>query len=255
MSKPYLAIVAIARDEADYIDEWIAYHELVGVEHFYIYNNDSTDGTGELLAARRNVTVIDWPGQYQQFAAYTDGLVRGRGQWLAFIDVDEFLFSPTYEPVPMVLRDFERHDSVGACWAVFGTSGHQTQPDGGVLSNYTHRAPFVDPVHKHVKTIVQPSRIPHQRNNNAHFWTVANTVDMHERRIEGPFAGSPVWDRLRLNHYWSKSVQEMQVRNARPRADAALTRGGGMDAEGSLSSVLDETMLPYVPLVAGRLAA
>ncbi len=32
------------RDEADAIVEWIEYHALLGVEHFYVYDNNSRDG-------------------------------------------------------------------------------------------------------------------------------------------------------------------------------------------------------------------
>ena len=33
----YLSIVAISKNEAPYIKEWIEYHKLVGVERFYFY--------------------------------------------------------------------------------------------------------------------------------------------------------------------------------------------------------------------------
>ena len=35
----YLAICAIYRDEAPYLREWIEFHRLVGVEHFFLYDN------------------------------------------------------------------------------------------------------------------------------------------------------------------------------------------------------------------------
>ena len=41
---PYdLAVVAIFKDEGRYLREWLDYHLLAGVEHFYLYNNDSAD--------------------------------------------------------------------------------------------------------------------------------------------------------------------------------------------------------------------
>ncbi|GMO23401.1 MAG: hypothetical protein Ta2B_02600 [Termitinemataceae bacterium] len=38
-----LSIVAIVKNEASYIKEWIEYHRLVGVDRFYIYDDNSTD--------------------------------------------------------------------------------------------------------------------------------------------------------------------------------------------------------------------
>ena len=43
------AIVAIVKNEAPYIAEWIDYHKKIGIEKFYIYNNDSTDNLVEVL--------------------------------------------------------------------------------------------------------------------------------------------------------------------------------------------------------------
>ena len=47
--KVFLSVVAIAKNEAPYIKEWIEYHKLVGVERFYFYDNGSTDNTREVL--------------------------------------------------------------------------------------------------------------------------------------------------------------------------------------------------------------
>lgn len=84
-----LAIVAIIKNEGDYIEEWIRYHKLVGCEHFYIYNNDSTDNTVEILSPyvkQGLVTLIPCPGRGKQIPAYEDALRRWGG------DVNTLLF-------------------------------------------------------------------------------------------------------------------------------------------------------------------
>ena len=45
----YLVACAIFRDEAPYLAEWIAFHRLVGVEHFFLYDNGSTDDPRAVL--------------------------------------------------------------------------------------------------------------------------------------------------------------------------------------------------------------
>ena len=45
----YLSLCAIVKNEAPYLPEWIEFYKLVGVEKFYIYDNDSTDNTKEVL--------------------------------------------------------------------------------------------------------------------------------------------------------------------------------------------------------------
>ena len=48
--KGYLSVCAIYKNEARYLAEWLEFHLLAGVEHFFLYNNDSTDDHREVLA-------------------------------------------------------------------------------------------------------------------------------------------------------------------------------------------------------------
>ena len=132
---PYLAICAVYRDEAPYLREWIEFHRLVGVERFYLYNNLSVDGHREVLAPYVEagiVAVTDWAVRPAQIQCYDQCLkdYRDEARWIAFIDLDEFLFLPTGQPVAEILTEYEQWPGVGANWAVFGSSGHRTTPAG-----------------------------------------------------------------------------------------------------------------------------
>src|SRR5262249_59468593 len=112
-----LAICAIFRDEARYLAEWVSFHRIQGVERFYLYDNRSTDDWRSQLApeiAAGGVEVQDWPLVPGQGPAATDCIGRHRSgtRWIAFIDIDEFLFSPTGRPLPEVLRRFRSHPHV-----------------------------------------------------------------------------------------------------------------------------------------------
>jgi hypothetical protein len=52
---------------------------------------------------------------------YADALerARGRARWLAFIDIDEFLFSPACECLAPALRAYEPHPGVVVNWQVY----------------------------------------------------------------------------------------------------------------------------------------
>lgn len=47
--KYYVSICAIFKNEAKYLKEWIDYHLIVGVDHFYLYNNYSDDNYEKVL--------------------------------------------------------------------------------------------------------------------------------------------------------------------------------------------------------------
>ncbi len=92
-----LAVVAIFKDEAPYLKEWLDYHLLAGVEHFYLYNNDSSDDCKKILAPyveKNLVTLTDFPGKMMQYPAYEDAIEKFRFEcrYMAFIDLDEFIF-------------------------------------------------------------------------------------------------------------------------------------------------------------------
>jgi hypothetical protein len=46
-----IGIAAIVKNELPYLIEWIAFHRASNVNRFFIANNNSTDGTKELLIA------------------------------------------------------------------------------------------------------------------------------------------------------------------------------------------------------------
>ena len=111
------------------------FHRLVGVERFLLYNNFSEDHHREVLAPYVEegiVTVRDWPvldGRVGQIAAYNDCLRwhRHDSRWIAFIDLDEFFFSPSGEPLPAVLADYEQWPARGGALGDVRHLGPQDQ--------------------------------------------------------------------------------------------------------------------------------
>lgn len=99
----YLSAATVFQDEAPYVEEWLAFCVSEGIEHVLLYDNGSSDNFREVLEpwiAAGIAEVIDWPLHWKsgaQVKAFKDALgrLRGRSRWVAFIDIDEFLFSPT----------------------------------------------------------------------------------------------------------------------------------------------------------------
>ncbi len=131
----YLAACAIYLNEASYLREWIEFHRLMGVKRFFLYDNGSTDDHLEVLSPymeRGIVSLHEWePAPPDQREVYDHCLRthRADARWIAFLDIDEFLFSPTGKTVAEVLRDYERWPGVGVNWAMFSHSGHRTAPE------------------------------------------------------------------------------------------------------------------------------
>src|ERR1043165_6925717 len=161
----YLGVAAIYRWEAENLREWVAFHRVVGVERFFLYDNASEDEHLEALAPfidDGSVTVHPWPVFPGQGSAYDHALAchGHETRWIAFLDVDEFLFSPTGRTLPDVLADFEEFSAVEVSRIDFGPSGHKTKPSGPVIESYVRRRSYesAETDWEHVKSIVDPSR-------------------------------------------------------------------------------------------------
>ncbi len=96
-----LAVLSMACNEAPDLAEWIAHHLAIGVDTIFIYTNDNSDGTDEMLrwfVANAPVVVIpvaSGPGVNVQLKNYSHALALlpelRLYEWVAVVDVDEFL--------------------------------------------------------------------------------------------------------------------------------------------------------------------
>lgn len=134
-----VSICGIFRDEALYMKEWIEFHKLAGVDHFYLYNNFSKDDYLEVLVPyieNGDVTLTDWPIQYGQIAAYRDCIKKYRNetQWIGFIDLDEFVVPKAMDSIYDFLKPFSRRSAVLIPWKMFGSSGYMKRDTGRLVT-------------------------------------------------------------------------------------------------------------------------
>ena len=209
----HLSACLCFRNTASYLAEWLAFYSALGVDHFYLYNNESSDDYTAIVApyiAAGNATLIDFRGDGIQHAVYSDCLRRcaGRTRWLMFCDDDEFLFPVENISLPAALERYERFAGVAVSWMLYGSSGHWTRPRGLVIENYAMRAAAPD---QHVKCIVDPARIVRPLVVGHQFECVPGQVVVDEKGepMTGPLHPRPSADLLRINHYLTKSRTEM----------------------------------------------
>jgi Glycosyltransferase family 92 len=214
-----LVICAIFRDEAPYLKEWIQFHRLLGVEHFYLYNNRSSDGFKEVLEPYINkkiVTLINWPYKYKepgqwgsiQCSAYQDRIdrIKGKAKWLAILDIDEFLFPTEKESLTEFLKDYEQFGGLCVNWQMYGTSYVSKIPENKLLIETLHlKAPFNHEENKLVKSIVQPLKVISCAGPHICFFIPGfYQVNEHKEKFEGFHTPYISVDKIRVNHYWSR---------------------------------------------------
>jgi hypothetical protein len=246
-----LAVAAIFKDEARFLDEWLTFHRGVGVSHFYLYDNGSTDDFREVLApwiGAGLVTLTDFPGSARQVPAYNHCIshFRREARWIAFIDIDEFLFSPLARDIRPILAGYRDLPALFVYWLMFCSSGHVARPEGPILEAYTRREQRPDQTALG-KVIVNPRLVREMIIHTAKTW-VGEPLDERRRVVpdldyaRGAFTG----DRLRINHYWSKSIQDLneKVRRGRASTSAGRVLEAHLAKEKTMNDVEDLTIQP-----------
>jgi Glycosyltransferase family 92 len=246
----YLAVCALFRNEARYLREWIEFHRLVGVERFFLYDDSSDDDYLEVLGPYVDEQVVvlhEWPTRSPDQRVVFDECLRDHredARWIAFIDLDEFLFSPAGEKLDRLLPEHERWPGVGVEWAMCSVSGKDGEPSDLVIERYQFRDTYDQRL---VKSIVDPLRTV--RCENAHWFTFEYGLPVDENgwplAIWGTKATS--FERLRINHYASRSEEEARLKSTRQRSGWGHLRDWrARDLRGELDLVHDDAIARWV---------
>ena len=269
-----VAVVAIVRDEADYLPEWIAFHAMLGVRASF--STTTARPTGRRRSPPR---AIGAPRSGASTGRASTGWTRHRPspiatrwpitgpdfRWMAFIDVDEFLFPLEDESLPAALSRFEGQPCLSLPWFNFGPDGHATRPDAPVIAAYRERAAFPPGPEQSAllrfKSIVDPAEVTHGGTHHfgyrglglAHVNEAGEVARPEAARRPG-FARSEM---LRLNHYFTRSEAELAAKLAKGRVSAnGRLNTAAYDrrmAQYARATVRDEAILRFLPGLEARL--
>ena len=134
------------RNEARRLPYFLAHNRRLGVRHFLIVDNDSTDDTAAILADAADVSVWHSRASYKASRFGMDWLTwlmlrHGHGHWCLTLDADEILVYPYWHtrPLPALTDwlDLQGRDSFGALTV-------DMYPEGSVSQG--RHDPAADPV-------------------------------------------------------------------------------------------------------------
>ncbi|MGJ3241607.1 MAG: glycosyltransferase family 92 protein [Opitutales bacterium] len=231
-----LALVTIVRNESRHIREWLRFHGLAGVSHVYLYDNGSKDETVERARSSlpaSALTLTPWAQRvfcrddraeiHSQVLAYAHAIANfgAAYQWMAFIDADEFLVPTGAETLEAALEPLILHGQVSLPWHMFGPNGHRGPPPTGQLAGFTQRSrdPYAHPRALNFKVIADPCRITAIKVHGMEIDGTARSVNdrgqpaRHRNRTDRAFYSQ---DRIQLNHYYTRSQQELEAKLNRP---------------------------------------
>lgn len=137
-----LSICSVFDHPTKFLAEWIEYHELVGVDHFYLYNNGEDSSVKQILKPfirKGLVTLIPWNNRKKinensnefawalstQVPAYENAIyVRGAREtkWLVCLDLNEYLVPTKNDKITHVLGKYAGDSGLVLCSDYFSDS-------------------------------------------------------------------------------------------------------------------------------------
>ena len=159
-----------------------------------------------------------------------------------------------------MLKEYEAHPGAVVNMMHYGTSGHETPPPGLVIENYTRRLGFDRPRNRTVKTILDPERTL-RIGLVAHYFFYADgqlAVDENFEPMHGHRTEQVSVDRLRINHYFTRSQQERNEKVKRPgilHGKLIPNPEQAQERDRRLNQEDDPILVPYGRAVRAALAA
>ena len=223
------ALVAIAKDEAKYIREWVLYHVAIGIDRVVVYDNDSADETGSILeemSARYPLTVIPWPSVLRfspQRSAYNNSLaVVGDCEWVLFLDIDEFVVPWGFDNFPSFIRTIPPAvTAVGLNWRIFGSSGLTDFNYRSVLRTFVRCSREEWSNNRHIKSLARVAAIKEAKIHevDVHYGDKVNSAFEPLIMAEEGRTPTPVHAGIQINHYQTKTYAEFKARMERGNAN------------------------------------
>lgn len=255
-----VSICAIFQNEAPYLKEWIEFHRLLGVEHFWLYNNSSSDNYLEVVnpyVEKGIVELIDWPSPVSenwltyQREAYNDCISRSkaRTRWLAVIDIDEFIVPVYANSLKELLKQYRGTPGIQIRWQSFGTSNlFEVPQEKTQVESLLYKALPDATINRDFKTICRPSYV--------------KTFHIHIAEYISPYSPGgyeyPILsiDHIRIHHYWTRDEKYFREKKVPRRV---RLEGLGFTEEkiqsifDEMNQVRDETIIRFVPALRQRL--
>ena len=256
--KHFLSVVAILKNEKPYIKEWLEYHMIQGVEHFYLCDNDSTDGIKEYLKPyidKGVITYMHLAGINQQKVCYETVVnqYKNKTEWLAIIDLDEYLVPLKEKTIAKFLEEFEDVSEVSLHWMLYGDNGAISRDDGLITEFFTSHPINLNHT---VKSIVRPEKvIDFEGFGSNHYIKVeGKSVNEYHKPVNFMLNYNISGDKARVNHYIIKTFAEFHHKKKRGHPEGSPINYAYYFYHNDNTVKNDTSMLRFLPKLKKRMA-
>ena len=234
------AIVTLIKGENPHLKEWLDYHLLAGVDHFYIYDNEISDTSKKTLQPYIDagfVTCNLFLGKNKKIEAYNDAVKNFKFEcrYMAFLDVEEFILPKTNQSIAEVtdeiLSENEKLGGFELNSFSYNVGNFAENAEGALLENFTRRGRRPAEI---TNTIANPRRIDFLYNvRYASYFDGALRLNNFSGNVIGK-------DKLTLS-------EKIIVNSYKPKVENDNAPGGTKKIMGSFyrSNIFDDAIVNY----------
>ena len=130
--KHFLSVCLIVKSKFPHeLIQWVLWHKFIGVDHFYIYDDGCDfDLKDALKKFEASITYVKKGNEKRtrkkhQIFIYEKvfNKYKNCSKWMAFIDEDEYIFSPNDKNFLSFLLKYEDCDQINLIWRMFSPAG------------------------------------------------------------------------------------------------------------------------------------
>jgi hypothetical protein len=201
-----IGICLIIKNENDYLEEWLTHYRNLGVDKFFIYDNNSTT---PIKLTDDDVDVILWDNE--KFGSQNNAYINccrtySSFDYIGFFDTDEFYYSKSMNiktDIKNLKEKFGDFDGFAMYWRMYGkTSPYFTERQP--MGNYTQYH-----INDHIKSFLNPKSVaffgtPHFANLKS-----GKYIDELGRTVVsaiGKHTSEDIW----IKHTWARSEPEFK---------------------------------------------
>lgn len=218
-----IALCVIAKNENNYIIEFVEHYKKLGVNTIFLYDNNDINGEKfdlilNTYVSNNFVKIIDIRGKTcYQLKAYNDCYEKNSKNydWFMFFDVDEYLILEKHKTIEefLIQKKFEKFSIIRVNWKMYNDNDllDVVNDDFSLKNRFVKCSKLDNSYNHHVKTIVRGNldntkflSNPHYINSkyiacNAIGERIENTSMRNEKIVL-----SDAW----INHYNTKTIGE-----------------------------------------------